>query len=459
MTDQKVLLADGTVAKVGLKVTNVPGEVRCAYGGCYVDGDVGVIHAIPKQNCIHVLFSRHGTSTWASAPNELISLKGMKSYLSALPKWAKPDSAVRAITDEGAEIIGRVINAVSKDLVLITCGNNLHRCKISSMKPYTAYEAKPLDKAKSHVSGRVCVLCRGKKESYLGELGWLCEKCFNDLTTCYTCHAPIRKGRGFYTPNGTWLCKLCFLESLPPKQQIAKKFHLDHEMWLAQAAADFYLSYLLKVETGNDALFSPIVDKLAHEFSRYMFLAIGGEIRHFEIGNLQSLSNDEFSSLLSTLVEQPRESIWFLLERFHSKSWADRDSMWQRWEEQSEISNMLELTRLAQKMFLVPRVWSHQVGGKNWADISSVLIQYLNDDINKTIFVDTAFGLKHNCTLQFSKAWELAGLEKALEDNACSNYEALFEIASEGVKESVRCLMRKTPKPRARKTRRTKVAV
>lgn len=147
---------------------------------------------------------------------------------------------------------------------------------------------------------------------------------------------------------------------------------------LSQAVADFYLLETLGYVKGDNTAKAKLAehgDALAREFSNYLDIAAGGELRYAK----------------SMLGEDcPKELEPYMREA----AVADRGTAWLAWGVVRRAWGMRALV-LAEETFDLPG-WRGAFGGEAWVSITSVLRAYLEGRINKRIFVDRCFSLEHN---------------------------------------------------------------
>jgi len=407
-------------------VTNRPEITHCGRGGIYKNKPGEVLQIYEGEDLVSVSFSNIGR--WICPVDELICIDDQK--LLSLPSKKLKDGQNVAMNNEVCQIKYFV-----GDWVRLQEFNNRSSIiwgRVSDIVPIDMEEVPAEFTPASLPPGNQphCSMCGYiNKSTYFTPSGKvLCLDCANKLSVCSHCFEVTRLG---YTLNE--VCRECGVELLPRWQSEGRQFKLDCSMWLPKEAANFYLLYLLKLETGWDCGFSELCAKLADEFSRYMFLAIGGELRHAGLRHVKE-------------PERNKEVfVWFQEANFEIRA---RDSMWQAWQDASKTLGKESMLEFAIDLFNQnggedneeTNLWEDGCGGHNWAVISQTLLSYLKGDYTKTIFVDTAFGLEHNNDIHLSKVWLTDGLRNILDANANGNYRALLLLASEEVKEDVKCL-------------------
>lgn len=157
---------------------------------------------------------------------------------------------------------------------------------------------------------------------------------------------------------------------------------------LNQYAADFYILYWLSLDGLDDGLFEENVGYLADEFSRYTDMACGGEFRH--IGWCWNGRTKVQQEIIDGLIQPKR----------HGNP-VDRKEFWSRWFwfRKAHGTAALEWIHDAFK-----GIRQKGYGGRNWAEITQMLILYEQLKLSPTAFVDFCFGLQHNNGSYFNKA-------------------------------------------------------
>jgi hypothetical protein len=184
---------------------------------------------------------------------------------------------------------------------------------------------------------------------------------------------------------------------------------------LTQAVADFYLletlGYVKNDPVGKTKL-ATLEDSLAKEFSSYLDIAVGGELRYAK----------------STLGEDcPKKLAPFMREA----SLADRGTAWLVWGVIRKAWGIKAL-ELAEETFELPG-WRGAFGGEAWSSIASVLRAYLEGRINQRIFVDRCFSLEHNNGCVFNKLYDTRKVLPVLEAHGEDDYSTLLGHASKEV--------------------------
>ena len=447
-------LSDGTLAKVEMSVCNVPGQTDCKYGGLYEEGQIGTIKTVNPDK-INIAFPKY---SWSAHPSELIPAEKAKFYKKNLKDklnklgykpgwWFKAKDEIPAYSEDFPvgkdKLVCRLISYYSETSGLFEVPSYGHRkfnySNLVKCSPPKLNQ--PIEKRAQLTppTETQCYCCGKTRVCYQTIEGFICKPCFNKPAYCCSCNKLVRNG-DFINER----CLNCFQENLKNNQMLASDFNLDGSMWLARKAADFYLLNLLYIETGNKEPLNKLTDFLADQFSRYMFVAIGGELRHCSMSYYAKLPADTIDKICDEIGLNYKIIPWFFLRVAAGK--GDRTAMWEAWNKKAKELGTENLTRFAYAMFNAKGLWGQEgssIGGKKWALIAKVLLDYLTGEITKMIFVDTAFGLKHNGAIHFSKVWMLTYLQQILDFNFKGNYAPLFSIASEEVKELTECPLNK----------------
>lgn len=188
---------------------------------------------------------------------------------------------------------------------------------------------------------------------------------------------------------------------------------IDRTLNLSQLAADFYLLLDLECDFPADAAIRQplreITALLEEQFSNYLNMIIGGELRHLKVTNMVGAKEDTITNLLLSYyppgakVERARYLEWYCWKAFQN------------------AAGVVPALECASKLFKGLR-WAGSYGGTKWATITNTLLMYLKEETTPRTFVDTVWGLKHNNSLVFDKAYpNLNGLMEVLESNLQSN--------------------------------------
>ena len=135
---------------------------------------------------------------------------------------------------------------------------------------------------------------------------------------------------------------------------------------------------------------------LAEQFAVYLELACLGESRHIPHGLSSKVKYcPTISDYIGTAADRTRISVWY--------AWSDAYNLYGT-----------DLYRWLIDVFKLDG-WDDGIGGRNWAACASVLYAFRQGKISNLTFVDSAFGLQHNSSSVFSKAWNIQGLGQLLD--------------------------------------------
>lgn len=185
---------------------------------------------------------------------------------------------------------------------------------------------------------------------------------------------------------------------------------------LAEAAADFYLLEVLSAGGDEKAAkeLGRLEKRLAEEFSAYLDMAVGGELRYAK----RHLPED---SLPPELACYFREVVP-----------AQRGRAWLVWTVVRRALGPRALD-LAGELFS-RRDWPRNFGGWAWAQAVRHLRRYLEGEIGPRIFVDGCFSIEHNCGLLLNKLYDTRKLSRVLVAQGASDCHTLLSYASDSVK-------------------------
>jgi hypothetical protein len=198
----------------------------------------------------------------------------------------------------------------------------------------------------------------------------------------------------------------------------ARKIRYD-EMDLASSAADFYLLECLANIKEDEFAKKKLLEfesVLARQFSTYLDVAVGGELRYAKL----KLGSEEIPRELRPFFKEVRTRGF------------DRGTAWLVWGVVRRKMG-IHAVRLAQEVFESPG-WEGAFGGEAWAAIAKVLLAYLEGKVNDRIFVDRCWSLEHNSNLVFDKMWSTLNVETVLAAHGIDEYDTLLEHASEEVR-------------------------
>lgn len=178
---------------------------------------------------------------------------------------------------------------------------------------------------------------------------------------------------------------------------------------LLRECADLYILNDLSLDFEDvKPLFEAKRDFLAEQFSRYLDMAIGGEVRDgwTHCKNWEYLRDQKHLKILNYLTNGviPHGS--------HQREAAQM--AWKKVRDGMGIQALEEAYR-----FFHEGHWGNGVscsyGGPKWATAAKTLLGYLNGDYTKMTFVDTVWAMQHNCDFILNKAWNVQGLANVLQ--------------------------------------------
>jgi len=209
---------------------------------------------------------------------------------------------------------------------------------------------------------------------------------------------------------------------------VFKRIGLHPERNLGGDVADFYLLESIIGYKRNDGLRGDVYDgdgmaitlferhvaEVAKEFSAYLDMAVGGEVRH---GFCWPSRIEPFDGRFT------REYLMPCNEHEFSRSFA-----WDAWmrARRKAPKATLPWLRQAARAFTSYEWKGDGVGGDGWALAARVTFDYLSGTLRARTFVDRAFTIQHNNGHIFDKTYgNLKDLTKALEEQAAGDYRAL----------------------------------
>lgn len=181
---------------------------------------------------------------------------------------------------------------------------------------------------------------------------------------------------------------------------------------LAEAAADFYLLENLAAGGDEEALraLTRHEQQLAEEFSCYLDVAIGGELRYAR----RHLGDEALPPELACY--------------FAEIGPGHRGKAWMVW---TVVRRALGLSALvlAEEIFSHDG-WRENFGGAAWSCVCRLLRGYLQGELIPRIFVDQCLSLEHNTGSVFNKLFDTSELARVLVAQSEDDYERLLGHAS-----------------------------
>jgi hypothetical protein len=200
------------------------------------------------------------------------------------------------------------------------------------------------------------------------------------------------------------------------ERTVARGRKLDPDRDVAKAAADFYLlENLANVKSDSWAVprLAEHEQALAKEFSAYLDMAIGGELRYAR-RYLDELPKDlePFFKEVSEVARGKAWLVWTIIRRKYG----------------------IRAIELAEQVFYQPG-WRRNFGGDAWGYVCRALRAYLDGQRKPRIFVDQCFNLEHNTGNILNKLYTVSSLPAVLEAHGQDDYTTLLAAASPEVKQ------------------------
>ena len=190
---------------------------------------------------------------------------------------------------------------------------------------------------------------------------------------------------------------------------------------LIQECADLYVLTELSLDFPEvKEVFEAKRDFLADQFCSYLDMAIGGEFRHTmsHCHNWEYLKNHMNLTVLK-----------YLEDGSLTAGGGDRPHAQMAWK---KVRKDMGIEALEQVHTIFDKgSWpGGEYGGKAWAIVTQTLISYLKGDYSKMTFVDTVWGMQHNCDFVLNKAWSVNGLGAVLQYKQDGCIVDLSQLAS-----------------------------
>lgn len=234
------------------------------------------------------------------------------------------------------------------------------------------------------------------------------------------------------------------LSELPSKHwsviwKINPDFRID------RGAADFYVLQHLRalcdlgMLTGEaaekasqyvDEELPLIVDEMAEQLANYLEMAIGGELRHLKIQKVEGMVK---ASGLTGM--DMHEEVLDVFRKGVLSHEMTRHAAWISWGAFRQLKG-LQAAKICRWSYFNHK-WVKGYGGSKWGKCADVLVRYREGELSKEIFLDTAFGLEHNCNNVFDKVWSehIADLRAVLTANLADNMGYLLTKASLAIRD------------------------
>lgn len=199
------------------------------------------------------------------------------------------------------------------------------------------------------------------------------------------------------------------------ERTIARGRRCDPDTDLAKAAADFYLLEnlaMVKEDRWAAIRLAEHEESLAREFTHYLDMAIGGELRYAK----------------RYVEELPKDLEPF----FREVSDTGRGKAWLVWTVIRRKFGLHALD-LAEHCFYQPG-WRRNFGGDAWGYCARALRAYLEGNRKPRIFIDQCFNLQHNTGSVFNKLYNCSNLPRVLESHGIDDYPTLLGACSPEVR-------------------------
>jgi hypothetical protein len=176
---------------------------------------------------------------------------------------------------------------------------------------------------------------------------------------------------------------------------------------MVRACANFYLLEIMSARGDGRAERSlrTLENALAREFTTYLDMAIGGELRY------------AYNYQLQPPVYLPK---------------SGRGRCWRLWTI-ARAAQGIDLIREAETTFN-GGTWHRTFGGPSWAAICNVLHSYLTGLIPVRVFVDRVWNLEHNSGCVLNKLYSVSDLPHVLAAHGNDDYARLLIHASESTR-------------------------
>ena len=198
------------------------------------------------------------------------------------------------------------------------------------------------------------------------------------------------------------------------ERTVARGRKLDPDRDLSKAASDFYLLEnlaMIKEDKWAVGRLATHEQTLAVEFSKYLDMAVGGELRYARryLGEVPK-DLEPFFSEVSETARGKAWLVWTIIRRKYG----------------------IRALELAEEAFYTPG-WRRNFGGEAWGYAARALRAYLEGQRKPRIFVDQCFNLEHNTGSIFNKLYNVSSLPPVLEAHGQDDYATLLAACSKDV--------------------------
>ena len=187
-------------------------------------------------------------------------------------------------------------------------------------------------------------------------------------------------------------------------QETCEKWGVNPNLVLTEWCADFYTLYFLALDHEDvKPKFEEYKEQLLVQFVNYIDMALGGELRHSKTRATGTVKIKGMSPIHQKILAEMQEA-----------SAYGRAPAWDKWRGIRDKYG-LEALVVAEDAFK-KMSWSGAYGGKKWGTAAEILRHYLENNITATTFVDTVWGLQHNCNYILDKVWQVSASLKFILD-------------------------------------------
>lgn len=252
----------------------------------------------------------------------------------------------------------------------------------------------------------------------------------------------------------------------------ADAWGINKNLQVAIKCADLYtLEFLHREYPDDDKIKTAFIDiskELAQQFSVYLDMVIGGELRHANgqsnHADLVTIKKDsklhkKIIDLLQTVGKTSNvckkcpdlkpDCIPGKCTKYKQDTAAvkypdisDRGKMWSAWYELRQ-EHGIALLQVAEDVYTKAK-WGHSFGGQSWGKLVTALLRYYNKGyipkgfkdewVNDFMFVDMIWSMQHNGGNALNKVWVVPGtLTNILDYKFTGHIKFLVKYASTGV--------------------------
>lgn len=247
------------------------------------------------------------------------------------------------------------------------------------------------------------------------------------------------------------------------ERKTARRAGLQPDLDVNRACADFYLLERLTTLDSREAgrLLRSLENRLTREFSLYLDMILGGELRYarskVQWGLSESCCNSAYDDVIDDQIwdecdecqtcreytcdicpcqkDKPLNLPPMLnpIKTFIIKSSPSRNDAWADWLKLRKKKGLQALS-LATEVFAMD--WQSGYGGPGWHSVARVLLDYTLGKMTDRSFIDRCWTLEHNNGNVFNKLYDGNNwLRTVLEKQAANEYEWLVSRASPQVKD------------------------